>query len=118
MAKKGSKEIKERVLKINDAWKEGAPGVDFGGIKQTVFETDITAAQLIDDEIDDLEAQIKMKRAERDMKYGDLDDKSVKVRNGVVADPVFGDDSPLYGAMGFIRKSERASGLTRKKKTP
>lgn len=30
----------------------------------------------------------------------------------------FGDDSPLYGAMGFVRKSECASGLTRKTKTP
>jgi hypothetical protein len=30
--------------------------------------------------------------------------------------PDYDDDSPLYGAMGFVRKSERASGLTRKKK--
>ena len=32
--------------------------------------------------------------------------------------PLYGDDSPLYGAMGFVRKSEKKSGLTRKKKTP
>lgn len=29
-----------------------------------------------------------------------------------------GDDSPLCGAMGFVRKSERKSGLSKKKKTP
>ena len=30
--------------------------------------------------------------------------------------PAYGNDSPLYGAMGFVRKSEKKSGLTRKKK--
>ena len=105
-------------MKTSDAWKEGAPSVEFSGFKLVDFDAGITAAQAVEDEIDDLEAQLKMKKAERDAKYGSLDDDSVKVRNGVVADPNFGDDSPLYGAMGFIRKSERASGLTRKKKTP
>ncbi len=30
----------------------------------------------------------------------------------------YGDDSPLHGAIDFTRKSDRASGLTRKTKTP
>ena len=38
--------------------------------------------------------------------------------NGVKGDPDFGEDSDLYEAMGYVRKSERKSGLTRKKKTP
>jgi hypothetical protein len=33
-----------------------------------------------------------------------------------VGDPNYGDDSNLYEAMGYIRKSERASGLTKKAK--
>lgn len=33
-------------------------------------------------------------------------------------DPAYGDDSPLYGAMDFVCRSERKSGLTKKKKTP
>jgi len=37
---------------------------------------------------------------------------------GVAGDPAYGNDSPRYGAMGFVRKSERASGLTRKTKPP
>ena len=40
------------------------------------------------------------------------------IKNGVVADPAFGDDSALYEALGFIRKSNRRSGLTRKKNDP
>ena len=39
------------------------------------------------------------------------------VVNGVLADPSEGPDSSLYEAMGYTRKSERRSGLTRAKKT-
>ncbi len=58
------------------------------------------------------------RRLARDDKYVGLDEKRVKVGQGVAGNSDFGDDSPLYGAMGFVRKSERKSGLTKKKKTP
>ncbi len=35
----------------------------------------------------------------------------------IIKGGLYGNDSPLYGAMGFVRKSEKKSGLTRKKKT-
>jgi hypothetical protein len=38
--------------------------------------------------------------------------------NGVIGDPTEGPDSALYEAMGYTRRSERKTGLTRKKKTP
>ena len=69
-----------------------------------------------DAEIADLEAELKMKRDVRDDKYVALNDKRSKVGLGVAGNPDFGNDSPLYGAMGFVRKSEKKSGLTRKKK--
>ncbi len=59
-----------------------------------------------------------MKRDVRDDKYKALDQDRSKVGMGVAGDAAYGNDSPLYGAMGFVRKSERASGLTRKKKDP
>ena len=34
---------------------------------------------------------------------------------GVLADPTEGPDSPLYEAFGYTRKSERRTGLTRKR---
>ena len=39
-----------------------------------------------------------------------------KSRARVASNPDYGNDSPLYGSMGFVRKSEKKSGLTRKKK--
>ena len=44
--------------------------------------------------------------------------ESRKVGMGAAGDPAYCDDIPLNGAMGFVRKSEKKSGLTRKKKTP
>lgn len=116
MAKVNNKEVKEQCSRMNDAWTEGAPAVEFNGIKQADFAADIAAAAAADAEIADLEAQLQMKRDERDAKYAALNQKRSKVGQGVAGDPAYGDDSPLYGAMGFVRKSDRASGLTRKTK--
>ena len=66
--------------------------------------------------IADLESELKMKRDVRDDKYKALDQQRSKVGLGVAGDPAYGNDSPLYGAMGFVRKSEKKSGLTRKTK--
>jgi hypothetical protein len=38
------------------------------------------------------------------------------VVNGVKGDPNYGDDSDLYDAMGYVRKSAKKSGLTKKSK--
>jgi hypothetical protein len=40
--------------------------------------------------------------------------KNQLVVSGVLADPSEGPDSSVYEAMGYTRKSERRSGLTRK----
>ena len=65
-----------------------------------------------------METDRKMKREVRDDKYIALNDKRSKVGLGVAGSAAYGNDSPLYGAMGFVRKSDRASGLTRKSKPP
>jgi hypothetical protein len=100
---------------MNDGWKEGAAGVKFGNIAQSEFESEIDDAAAQDNKVADLEAQLVIEKDIRDDKYRALDAKSNLVANGVRGDANYGPDSPLYGAMGFIRKSERASGLTRKK---
>ena len=116
MAKVDNKSVKEKCNVMNDAWVEGAPSAKFNGIAQNDFQADIEAAAADDAAIADLESELKMKRDVRDDKYVALNDKRSKVGLGVAGDPAYGNDSPLYGAMGFVRKSEKKSGLTRKKK--
>lgn len=74
---------------------------NFNGIKQTDFQSDIAAAA-DDAAIADLEAELDMKRDVRDDKYKALDQQRSKVGLGVAGSPDYGNDSPLYGAMGFV----------------
>ena len=113
-----SKHIRERVTKMNSAWKQGAPTASFKGIKQSDFQTGIEAASSIEQEISSLEAQLKLKKNERDAAYQKLQDDSIKVRDGVEGNADYGTNHPLYEAMGFTLEANRKSGLTRKKKEP
>lgn len=111
------KRIKEKVLRILNAWNEIAPGVlKFRKTKKEDFEAKIAAAQAVEDEIEDLRTRLKAKETERDTIYASLDDDAVDIRKGVDGHEDYGTDSQLYGAMGFIRESEKKSGLTRKTK--
>lgn len=60
-----------------------------------------------DTTIADLESKLKMKRDVRANKYVALNDKRSKVGMGVAGDPAYGNDSPLYGAMGVVPISEK-----------
>ena len=110
--------IKKRAVKMNDAWKEGAASAEFMGVTQDQLNSNITSIETKEQTLDDMRAQVKMLEEEISDDYAGLDDTIVDVGNGVRGSKDYGDDSPLYGAMGFVRKSERASGLTRKTKTP
>ena len=115
MAKVDNKKVKEKCNVMNDAWVEAAPSEKFYGIDQGSFQADIEAAAANDAAIADLESELKIKRDLRDDKYAALDERRSKVGQGVAGSPAHGNDSPLYGAMGFVRKSEKKTGLTRKK---
>jgi hypothetical protein len=118
MPKVQVKRIRQRVLQIQNAWNEGAADIiEFRNTKKADFDADIIAARAVEDEIEELKARIKMKEDERDNRYAKLDDDGIDIAEGVRGHKDFGSDSALYGAMGFVRKSERKSGLTRKTKT-
>lgn len=111
------KEIREKVNVMNDAWFEGAKDATFSGTTQTAFQTAVEAAAAKDAAIADARAQLNIMIDERDDDYAALDQLRSRIGQAVAGDPNFGNDSPLYGAMGFVRKSDRASGLTRKTKS-
>lgn len=120
MPNTANKRIRERAREINDGWKQDATAktVRFMNIEQAAFEADIADCEAEDAAIAEEEANLRDRKDRRDDKYKNLNNQSVKVRNGVEGNADYGDDSPLYGAMGFKRKSERASGLTRRRNSP
>lgn len=68
------------------------------------------------DELDVIEAQRTGKMDERDDADKDSNAALLQLVNGVKGDPDEGEDGELYEAMGYVRKSERQSGLTHKPK--
>ncbi len=109
---------KENEVKYNrffNALTTLAPDKTFGGVTLPDFTAQIsesTAPRKRLAEINDEKVNQETKRDNADVETMKLCER---IKNGVVADPDFGDDSALYEALGYIRKSNRKSGLTRKK---
>lgn len=116
MPSKPEQNLNKSELTLN-AVTELAPDVSFGGLKAADFAVKIQAMRDVRQEVADLEAQLSAARDRRDQIDAEGLEAEQLVVNGIVGDPNYGPDSPLYGATGRKRKSERASGLTRKKRT-
>ena len=99
---------------IINAWTTLAPAASFGGMTLAQYKAKVQPSFDARTAIDGLNAQMTAALDNRDSADGVTTDINSKVIKGVVGDPNYGDDSNLYEAMGYIRKSERASGLTKK----
>jgi hypothetical protein len=114
----GPKDNEQKMQRMINAWETLAPDKSFGGMTLAQFQAAAQPAQAARQRIDDLEDQLKQAQADRD----DADEaflaKAQLVVNGVLADATEGPDSALYEAFGYRRKSERRSGLTRKRNQP
>ncbi len=111
----GPKGIQEKIEKMVNAWETLAPNKTFGGMTLAQFQAAVQPSQAARQRINDLEAQRTQAQAERDRADEESLAKVQLVVNGVIGDPTEGPDSALYEAMGYRRKSERKSGLTRKR---
>lgn len=109
------KTVEEKYSRYLTALKTLAPDRTFGGVKVPDFATQTEKSDLARKTIMAKNDEIKEAEVERDTEDVVTMKMCEMIKNGVVADPDFGDDSALYEALGFIRKSERRSGLTRKK---
>jgi hypothetical protein len=93
-----------------------APDKTFGGMTLAQFKAKVKPSFDTREELRALESQTQAKQIERD----NADEESLRVTqlavNGVIGDPEEGPDSDLYEAFGYTRKSQRKTGLTRKKK--
>lgn len=95
------------------AWKQLAPDATFGGKTLAEFETAIVPVQ---DALEKLRSLIVSRSAAlkvRNQEEASLRNLLILITHGVRSDPAYGEDSPLYRAMGFVPKSERSSGLVR-----
>jgi hypothetical protein len=109
------KTIEEKYNRILNAWRNLAPEKTFAGMTLKQFEEQVEKSNIPREKLITLDDEIRQEQANRDTEDAVTLKACDLIVKGVVADPMFGDDSALYEAMGYVRKSERKSGLTRKK---
>ncbi|MBV9925418.1 MAG: hypothetical protein JOZ96_10415 [Acidobacteria bacterium] len=110
---------KSTLEKLNSAiggWETLAPEKSFGGMTLTQFKAASKPSFDAREELRALESQTQAKQIERDNADAEGLRRLQLVVNGVIGGPEEGPDSDLYAAFGYTRKSERKTGLTRKKK--
>ena len=104
----------ERLNTIIDAWTNLAPAKSFAGM--SLEELKLAVAPSIEARnrlanANDQALAARVDRANADEQTMPLLDRIVAA---VVADESEGPDGALYAAMGYVRKSDRRSGLTRR----
>ena len=108
--------IKEKLDRLISAWEMLAPLKSFGGFTLAQFKAAVQPSYDTRIAEHELNVQLAATKVERDNADGVSLGAIQRVVNGVKGDPTEGPDSDLYDAMGYVRASERKSGLTTKKK--
>lgn len=110
---------KDAIAKIDqavNAWETLAPTAKFGGMSLAEFKAAVQPSQTTREALMTLEQQTTAALNARDAADEVSLTKVQLVVNGVIGDPAFGENCALYEALGYVRKSVRKSGLTRKGK--
>jgi hypothetical protein len=110
------KENEARLRMVLNALKTLAPNEEFAGMTSQQFETFIHPSFDTRQRLEVLDDQRTSLLTERDAADEASLAKANQIIAGIAAHPGFGDDCALWEAVGRTRRSERASGLTRKSK--
>ena len=98
---------------VGHSWSSISAEKSFFGMTLSEYRNRVKPSYDIRVEIAETQKRLKGLLAKRD----DADAAAIKLTQSVVhsvkADPTEGENSPLYAAMGYVRKSDRSSGLTR-----
>jgi hypothetical protein len=96
------------------AWRKLAAGSSFAGKTLDEFIEATKRPEEVRESIATAKATLKALNQERKQADTALRDLLALVLNAVKGDLLFGENSPLYKAFGFVPKDDRKSGLTRK----
>jgi hypothetical protein len=111
------KKALEKLELTETAWETHAAQATFYGTTLTQYKAKVQASRDARALVANLEQQLAAAINQRDMIDAENLTLEKNVAKGIAGDPSFGEDSDLYEGTGRVRKSERKSGLTRKKKT-
>jgi hypothetical protein len=109
------KDLMTRLEQALNGWRTLAPAKSFGGMTLAQFEEACAPSKEMRVAIDELETRLAQAKNQRDAADDNTWAKIQLLVAGVAGDPTEGPDSALYEAIGYTRKSERKTGLTRKR---
>ena len=110
------KNLIEKSKKLLNSWQEMAPKSLFCGVSLEKFRSMVIPAVEISESIVKADQERVAKAIARDAALKNLNDGYQLVVNGIKGSAEHGEDSPLYGSIGYKTRSARQSGLTRLKK--
>jgi hypothetical protein len=106
--------MNDRIAQVTSAWETLRSNKSFAGMNLDQFRGTVAPSLSARQTIAHLENEAIAAQNQRD----EADRKSMAaillVVNAIKGDPQEGEDGELYEAMGYVRKSERKSGLSRK----
>ena len=111
---KRNRNVAAKLQQIADAWESQAADVTFAGMTLAQFRNRVKPSLDLRDELASMDSQRIAKVEQRDDADRASMDAAQLVVNAVKGDPNYGPDHPLLQAMGYVRKSARGSGLTKK----
>lgn len=117
MSVKNAKKAAERLQKLIDAWETLRPAKTFAGMTLEQFKAKVQPSLVARTQLTVLRAKATDSLLQRHQSDGESLDWAQKVVNAVKGDVEEGEDGPLYAAMGYVPKSLKRSGLTRKGQT-
>jgi len=105
--------IEKQLLDVLAGWEEHAPQAQFSELSLAQYKTKVKPSLEARDRIRTLERQLDAERIIRDNADVISVQTTLNVVNSVKGDPACGEDSAVYASFGYVRKSDRKSGLTR-----
>ncbi len=109
--------IIDKSKKLLHSWQEIAPEAVFYGLTLDAFRAMVEPVAEIRDSIKKADQDRVASVIRRDSEEKALGENYRRIVNAIKAAPEHGEDSPLYGAIGYVVRSARQSGLSRVKKT-
>lgn len=103
---------------IVSAWRQIAPEQSFSGMTLAQYETLSQGVFEVRNRIGETKAMLSAQNQELKMADDALRAVQRAIVNSVRGDLEYGENSPLYRAMGYTPINRRESGLTRKVMTP
>jgi hypothetical protein len=108
----------EKTNEVLRAWETLAPQATFAGKTAQEFREALEPLQAVRQRISLLDQQRQGAMAARDMAEKEMTITLQLIVDSIKGTPAYGKDSELYAAIGYVTRSARQSGLTRKKAQP